>query len=534
MKKLLCILLLSLSWVLGAQEKGSYPIVDVKISADKVKIDGRSYYTHVVTEKQTLYSISRAYGVAVIDIIEANPKLHLVSSPLRAGDVLLIPVDKVKLPATPVTDAVIAAATEPDSVTAEPDSVTAEPDSVAVEAVPSPVTAPETVVNDEPILANTEIADTAYRQKTLFTAPGPVIPRKDSVKVEFAGKRASVSLLLPFAVDTTAANRNYLNFYFGALLAVKELADKGMEMEVNAIDVSKSDALYQNKLAVEESDIIIGPVSSYDISRALRILPDNRYLISPLDTRTESWSQNGRVILAATPAREQISDVVSWLEEDMRGGVDSLIVVTETGYKQTSTQTMMEEALKIVPADRRINVDYSLSGGLEMNEWFDVHTHLKDSLTRVVAASEHDIFVKDVIRNVYLQKNMQKNVVMYGPAKTKSSELEEMCDAFLHTSVTYYVDYTSRAVVNFIMDYRALYGGEPDSYAFHGYDTMKYFLSIFAAYGEDWFSHIDEFTVSGLQTYFRFCRPSGYEGAVNAGLRRLVYSPGYKVEVTDR
>ena len=513
MKKLLCILLLSLSWVLGAQEKESYPKVDVKVSADKVKIDGRSYYTHVVTEKQTLYSISRAYGVAVIDIIEANPKLHLVSSPLRAADVLLIPVDKVKLPATPVTDAVIAAVTEPDTV--------------AVEAVPIPdaatETAPETVVADEPALAgDNEIG------------PGPVIPKKDSVKVEFAGKRASVSLLLPFAVDTTAANRNYLNFYFGALLAVKELADKGMELKVNAIDISKSDALYQNKLAVEESDIIIGPVSSYDISRTLRILPDNRYLISPLDTRTESWTQNGRVILAATPAREQINDVISWLEEDMRGGVDSLIVVTETGYKQTSTQTMMEEALKVIPADRRIDVDYSLSGGLEMNEWFDVHTHLKDSLTRVVAASEHDIFVKDVIRNVYLQKNMQKNVVMYGPAKTKSSELEEMCDAFLHTSVTYYVDYTSGATVNFIMDYRALYGGEPDSYAFHGYDTMKYFLSIFAAYGEDWFSHIDEFTMSGLQMYFRFCRPAGYEGAVNAGLRRLVYSPGYKVEVTDR
>jgi LysM repeat protein len=527
LKKLLCILLLSLSWVLGAQEKESYPKVDVKVSADKVKIDGRSYYTHVVTEKQTLYSISRAYGVAVIDIIEANPKLHLVSSPLRAGDVLLIPVDKVKLPATPVTDAVIAAATEPDTT--------------AVKAVPSPDAAPEIAVKGEPIVTvepalaeDTEITDTVDRSRTLFTGPGPVIPKKDSVKVEFAGKRASVSLLLPFAVDTTAANRNYLNFYFGALLAVKELADQGMELEVNAIDISKSDALYQNKLAVEESDIIIGPVSSYDISRTLRILPDNRYLISPLDTRTESWTQNGRVILAATPARAQVVDVISWLEEDMRGGVDSLIVVTETGYKQTSTQTMMEEALKVIPTDRRIDVDYSLSGGLEMNEWFDVHTHLKDSLTRVVAASEHDIFVKDVIRNVYLQKNMQKNVVMYGPAKTKSSELEEMCDAFLHTSVTYYADYTSGAVVNFIMDYRALYGGEPDSYAFHGYDTMKYFLSIFAAYGEDWFSHIDEFTMSGLQMYFRFCRPAGYEGAVNAGLRRLVYSPGYKVKVTDR
>ena len=69
--------------------------------------------------------------------------------------------------------------------------------------------------------------------------------------------------------------------------------------------------------------------------------PDNKYLVSPLDSRTENWVQSDRVILAATSATRQIEDVVDWLAEDMAGGTDTLIVVRETGYKMTFTENTM-------------------------------------------------------------------------------------------------------------------------------------------------------------------------------------------------
>ena len=495
MKRIIRIVIPLLCISLSSHAQNTYPQVEVQVSADKVKMGGKLYYSHVVLEKQTLYSISRAYGAEVIEIIEANPKLHLATSPLRAGDVLLIPVVN-----RPVAEA--AENTEHDFV---PDSAT-----------------------DTPLCPSDTLSKNAADS---LTTGG----------IDFNGKKVSLSLLLPFEVDTTA-NKNYLNFYFGTLLAVKELADKGMQIELNAVDISGEDALALNRRTLKESDLIVGPVSSYDITRTLSLIPEDKYIISPLDPRTESLTENSRVILAGTPARVQIEDMVSWIMEDMveepdtlaPAPVDSLIVVSETGYKRTSTQDMMETQLSIIPDRRKVPVDYSLSGGLEMNEWFGIHTHLKDTLTRVVIASEHDIFIKDAIRNVSLQKNMQKNVVLYGPAKTKSAELEEMCDAFLHNSVTYHIDYYSSDVIRFIKDYRALYGGEPDSYSFHGYDTVKYFISAYAQYGEDWSEHLEEFTMSGLQTYFRFKTPSGYKGAVNEGIRRVVYSPGYKTEVFDK
>ena len=65
---------------------------EVTISTDVVTIDGKKFFSHVVREKQTLYSIGKAYGVSSLDIIDTNPSLNLDRRPIKPGDVLLIPV----------------------------------------------------------------------------------------------------------------------------------------------------------------------------------------------------------------------------------------------------------------------------------------------------------------------------------------------------------------------------------------------------------------------------------------------------------
>ena len=53
----------------------AYAPVPVTISKEKVKIDGNICYSHIVLEKQTLYSISKAYNVSIEDIYRFNPTL---------------------------------------------------------------------------------------------------------------------------------------------------------------------------------------------------------------------------------------------------------------------------------------------------------------------------------------------------------------------------------------------------------------------------------------------------------------------------
>lgn len=483
MKKLLALLACALLAAAPLDAQTIFKPSEVTVSRTVVTVDGKQYLSHVVRERQTLYSIGKAYGVSSLDIIDANPSLNLDFRSIKAGDILLIP-------ATEETLALALA------------------DTTATRTEPAQVQVEET-------LPEFDEGTEAESENFVYDIP-------ECIKV---------CILLPFDADSTA-NVRYLNYYFGTLLAAKDLSDQGVKMEISTIDTMDPQAFTRAAGEFADSDVIIGPVSAGDISKALPLLPEGKMLVSPMDAKTEELTVDSPVILAATPASRQVLDVVEWMQEE-KGEADTLIVVRESGVRLGPTMQLLRKSLNLEEMQNCIEVDYSIAGGLEMNEWFGIHTHMGDTATRVMALSERDVFVKDVIRNVYLQNSMKHNVTIYGPARTRSSEVEEMCNAYLHNSVTYYVDYDNPEVIRFVGNYRALFHTEPDSFAFHGYDTMRYFVSICAAYGRNWPAKLHTFSQSGLQTYFRF-EPTESTGNVNAGLRRVLYTPGFNIYIMDK
>ena len=69
-----------------------YVTPQVVVSNDKVRSNGKIYYSHVVQERQTLYSISKAYNVTLQEIYDANPTLNLETEGLKKDQILLIPI----------------------------------------------------------------------------------------------------------------------------------------------------------------------------------------------------------------------------------------------------------------------------------------------------------------------------------------------------------------------------------------------------------------------------------------------------------
>jgi hypothetical protein len=70
-----------------AQEYESTPVT---ISKEKVKINGQVCYSHIVMERQTLYSICKAYEVTAEDIYKFNPTLK--EKGLQKNSILIIPI----------------------------------------------------------------------------------------------------------------------------------------------------------------------------------------------------------------------------------------------------------------------------------------------------------------------------------------------------------------------------------------------------------------------------------------------------------
>ena len=201
MKRFAIFLLLSvLALPVAAQD---YKVPEIEISKDKVLVDGKPFFAHVVTPKQTLFSISKAYGVSVRDIIDANRKLDLENRGLKIGDVLLIP-DVLSIPKEPA-----------DVVQDVPEEAMAEPD---MAAVPSHMKTAEDVA----YMHEAAQADTLIDQRALF--PGMPGYRHDTDPQHYADsvfymnqvpERISVAVLLPFDASGKAASEKVIYYTDG-------------------------------------------------------------------------------------------------------------------------------------------------------------------------------------------------------------------------------------------------------------------------------------------------------------------------------
>lgn len=93
--------LLFCALVLGSANFANSQNVPVKLSTNKVVIGGETYILHLVKEKQTLFSIAKAYEVDLSVLMKVNKKSQAT---VNVGEVLRIPTD---LPKTAVAPKII-------------------------------------------------------------------------------------------------------------------------------------------------------------------------------------------------------------------------------------------------------------------------------------------------------------------------------------------------------------------------------------------------------------------------------------------
>lgn len=567
------ILLSSVQNSVSAQEYISTP---VSISKEKVRVNGKVCYSHVVREKQTLYSIAKAYEVSIDDIYSLNPSLK--EEGLKKNSIILIPAEaapaRQEVPAkepevkeTPAVQETPVVQETPAPVKATPVKEKKEPKKkqkthtvkwyedldviadkygVSVEAimnangltgrklskrqkliipepgetVPAPEIVPDAPAAEEEATAEDTPVEETVQEDTLQTVEDPwIFTPKDEVQA---------TLILPMKASTDNVSRNNMDFYSGVLLAVRDLAESGISTELNVYDSSDS----SHPIASEDldgSDIVIGPVSSGDLQRLLDTDRNPQMVISPLDPRAESLAcSHSNFIQVPTPQTVLYQDLMNWIREDTMPG-DTLLIISEKGARQTDAVVQMTQA-----ADSSgmtfIPFSYSILEGRDITEPL-TNLMTATGTNRVFIASDSEAFVNDVVRNLNILVYNKLNVVLYAPARIRNFEtieVENLHNTSLHVSLGYLIDYDSQQVKNFLLKYRALFNTEPTQYAFQGYDIATYFIGMCSRYGSDWTRMLKDTESQMLQSTFRYV-PVEDGGYVNNGVRRLVYGPGWSV-----
>lgn len=549
-----CLFLLP-SCGLLAQEYTQPPVV---VSKEKVRnSDGKVYYSHVVLEKQTLFSISKAYGVTVDDIINANPTMNLRTEGLKKNAIILIP-DTGTLPeAAPQTAPAVQTPENPDDFIShtvrwyEDINDIAKKYGVSVEVIMQANNLTSTklknrqklLIPKDPVrfLAERHPAEPKQLEIRVEDLSSLVVPPEEEepeeeeevVEQEPQGRRwrfpnifgstrkstVNTVLLLPMRNSTS------MDFYSGFLMAVKELGEAGVGSELSVYDVSNG-ALPVTASRLEEADVVIGPIAPADLTKVLDLTGNRTVVVSPLDQKATSLLPDHRnLVQAPASLAAQYEDVIRWVREE-KGAGDKVTVISERNNAQSEFYTMIEQSgLEFTPFSYSILQGRSIVTSLG-------NTLSRDGVNRIIVDSESEAFVSDVVRNLALLQHNRYELVMYSPSKIRSFDtidVENLHSVSLHVSMSYFIDYDNAKVRDFLLTYRGLYGTEPNQFAFQGYDLAKYFIQAVADNGDAWIDRLENLdSTQGLQTDFHFLDVRG-GGLVNHGIRRAVYNPDYTI-----
>lgn len=535
-----------------------YEAPQVTISREKTRMGGKLYYSHIVLEKQTLYSISKAYGVTVDDIYNANPGLK--ETGLKKNAVILIPEMSDQEPEK--TRKKKSEKKEAEYITHtvrwyEDLDVIAEKYGVTVEAImefndlkgrklknrqklripladQSPVLSPAGEAS-EPETGNDTGAANAGSSQTM-PAEGAGDNTGSNIMHLFRKNHVDISLLLPLnARDSTSGSRSSMDFYCGALLAARQLGVDGINIDLSVYDVADGQMAIDRE-KVNSSDVVIGPVSPGALGNLMSTIQNSTYVVSPLDHRAEKMALSYRnFIQAPSSSAAQYADLVDWIGEE-KSPHDSVLVIYEKGTEEKAGIKVIADGLKENSIGFQ-TLSYSILEGR------DIANTLRNKMTltaknHLMIASESEAFVNDVIRNINLMVHEKYDVAVYASSKIRGFETiegENLHNANLHVSTSYYIDYDQKEVQDFIMEYRALFNTEPTPFAFQGYDIMMYFAGICSKYGNAWPSMLPFEDEEMLQSGFKFSRVSvgmSEIGFVNTAIRRVTYGPDFSLSLS--
>ncbi len=544
-----------------------YAAPQVVVSADKVRYGGKIFYTHVVQERQTLYSISKAYNVTIQEIYDANPTLHLETEGLKKDQIILIPIKEGVTGKERMEDKEPAVNTKVETAPVNVEDQATRQESGSDEYFTHRVKwfedltsiARKYMVSKESIMNINGMTSDKVKRKDVIKIP------KDPKKWENGGASAAensainstgstdgkqeetveekpadnwfdkifkpkreveISLLLPFKASQKA-DPQMMDFYSGALLAAKDLGKDGVEVNLNVYDVTGG-TIPVTEERFSQSDFVIGPVSNSDIARTVNASKGKSWIVSPLDPKAEALADTiPNVIQAPTPTSAQIKDMVKWIRTDLSAS-DKVLLISQKG---ASTSGYPMEVINEVNHSGLPHSDFSfniLEGRSIMGRLAGLMTGT--GTNRVIIASDSKAFVIEVVRLLYLVSSQKKDIVLYSTSRLRTYDeidIEQLHSLNLHASVSYFVDYDSKDVQKFLMEYRALYNTEPSRSAFQGYDLMNYFSTL--GTNRNW-NRDDSIRTEGkgLQSDFHLIQTSR-GGYVNSAVRRVVYERDYSV-----
>lgn len=458
---------------------------------------------HVVQPKETVYGISRQWGITQDMLREYNPELN--TSVLKIGMELKIPVVK---PGDQVVD---------------------------------PLAAPSASSRPDPVLP---VGETPVPQGEQTTAvwEGPVIPAADTIlharAEQLDVKRIlHVDVMLPFfldeadsLVDQPAArrlekSRVAMGFYMGVRMALDSLAGQGLMADVRVFDTRRSIAAVDSLMAANDfsqTDIVIGPLYAEIAQRVADNLKGSKAIVVSPFSLKHDVTDAPNIMQASTPQTD-LQDAVLRYMADMLPAPQHLIVVASS----TQHGVQIEKIRRALATKTDAAGIQVLDTDLGENALRLSRSIVQAGALSIVTPSLDASTTTEILRAVELSNRVDDVYVYAFDADARAKKIMEETNERLASRLHFI--YAERLFENegkasyreFVRAFRRQFRERPGAYSLPGFDITYDLLSRLAV-EEDNETALTERPSEQVAHRFRFIKYMG-GGYVNTDVFILMY-----------
>ena len=564
-------------------------IVHVERSTDKILLEGKPYYIHIVKKGQTLFSISKVYKVSQKVISKENPT---VAFGLRPGQALKIPIFPEKSePEIPgETEDFVFHEIEPGQTI----YFIAKKYDSTVEIVLD--NNPDIKIDDIAVGTIIKIPRRKYQvmeEKYEFSEQDYIfhIPSQDSTYVivkdtefeedtsdifcaslpDISNRTLEVALLLPFYLNENSErtyidssevddygekimeviNRDekwvypgstyFLDFMMGVKLALDSLQKEGISVELFCFDTEADTSVVREIVETDDlagMDLIIGPVYQYNLSivapyaRNLRIP-----IVSPLSSKgslTDSNPYLFQIVPSIDAEFEKLASYVSNYHDnnivlihlgDLREE-DNILTLKRNLFRYFAYRTFFDD---VIFKEIVYNEDFTANDTINSVE----HSLSKEVENLIIVPSGQETFASEILGRLYSFSEEYSITVLGYPTwiKFRNVELKYFYGLEVQVFTPFFISYDNYMVKNFLRKYKHNFNTEPDqfSYAWKGYDIAWYFISGLSRYGDHFLQCHKEYKPQLLEAGFEFKKVNSHGGYVNNYFRMLKFTSDYKI-----
>lgn len=441
---------------------------------------------HKVAKRETLYSLSKRYGVSVEDICKANPSLE---RGLKAGQVIVIPTQSSE--SKPSKQEV--------TVEPKPVQVAEEPTTTPIVPTVPTVPTPEVAIVENPQTETPQVQNEQYGMVSAFEQMLSDMRLKGAQQFRTLapGSKAEVALLLPFGSEVKPS-QNYLDFYRGFLMGLDSVRMSGHSVNLSVFNTAHKHERVEeilNSGALHQTDLVVGPIYEDELLPVASALQEKGVpIVSPLANLTHTTSTS---VFQMSPSPSTKYDKV----RNLFDGSKRVLIISADGIDKAfdaEVRSLLKEGVQVVEhkyvyehpsiIEKRAE-EREANGTFSPSDMTPLLRGKEPTVIVITAGSEVDvdrILTAIASANISLSARSQRVVPFVVFGNNRWNRYRNIDKSLYFTNnvtmlSTYHARRSDAKIRNFDRRFVEEFSTLPSLYAYRGYDAAVLFIS--ALYG---------------------------------------------------